>query len=69
MRKNTWWTFRDIFDFSLLGGGKGGIRGARKRGGAGFLIENPRRGGGSQERGGGGRGAGRISAGNLGGGG
>ena len=34
----------DIFYFFLLGGGEGGVRGARRRGGSVF-IENPRRGG------------------------
>ena len=58
----------DIFIFFLLGEGEGGVRGARRRRDW-FLMENPRRGGGSRR--GRGRGAGRMSAANwrLGGGG
>ena len=50
----------NIFNFFLLGGGEGGVRGARKGRGVGFFIENP---GFSHE--GEGRGAGRVSAGNF----
>ena len=55
----------DIFYFSLLGGGEGGVRGAR-RGRGTIFIENPRRGGGFPGGGAGGRGAGRVFVGNLG---
>ena len=55
----------DIF-FFLIGGREGAARGARK-GQVSVFIENPRRGGVSQEVVGG-RGAGRVSAGNGGGG-
>ena len=54
----------DIFYFFFSGGGEGGVRVARK--GVGF-IENPRRG--VSSRRGGGRGTGRVSAGEFGGGG
>ena len=44
----------DIFSFFLLGGGEGGVRGARKGQGSVFFIENPRGGGIlNNERGGG----------------
>ena len=55
------------FLFFLLGGG--GVRGARGAGGCRSFIENPRRGEGLPGEGGGGRRAGRVSAGNSGGGG
>ena len=58
----------DIFIFSCRGRGRGSPR--RQEGGGQFLIENPRGGGVFQERGrggGGAEGAGRVSAGNLGG--
>ena len=61
----TCWTFRIFFIFFPLGEGKGESE-APGRGGGRCFIENPRRGG-SPTRGGGG--AGRVSAGNLGGGG
>ena len=58
----------DIFYFLFCSGeGKGGVRGAGV-GGEDFFTENPRRGG-LRAGGGGGRGAGRVFAGNLGGGG
>ena len=53
------------FLFFRLGGGEG-ESGATGREGGRFCIENPRRGGFSQEGVGGGEGAGRVSAGNLG---
>ena len=54
------------FLFLLVGGGEGGVQGA---GGGDFLMENPRKeGGGFSRVGAGGRGAGRVFAGNLGGG-
>ena len=61
----------NIFYFFLLGGGERGARGARKGRGLGFFFEIPGGGGGgfSHKRGGGGRWAGRVPAGNLGGGG
>ena len=64
----TWWTFRIFLFFFLLGGGEGGVRGAG-RGGGRFLIENHRRGGSPERMGAGPRGAERVFAGNLGGGG
>ena len=63
---STWWTFRIFSLFFLLWGGEGGIRGARKARGRGFiLLKIPGNGGVSLERGWGG---GRVSVGNLGGG-
>ena len=44
----------DIFFFFLLGRGEGRVRGAGRGGGFGFLIENPRKGGGSFRGAGGG---------------
>ena len=46
----SWWTFRIFFIFSARGRGRG-VRGAKKGWGVRFPIENPRRGGFSQERG------------------
>ena len=67
LRTFAWWTFRIFSIFFLLGGGERGVRGAG-RGGGRFFIENPRRGV-SRAGGGGARGAGRVFAGNVGGGG
>ena len=65
---NPWWTFRIfLIFFSARGSGKGSPR--SWEGGGRFFIENPRRVGVSRAGGGGGRGAGRVFAGNLGGGG
>ena len=44
----SWWTFR-IFFFFCLGRGEGGVRGARRGGGVGFLLKIP--GGGVSRRG------------------
>ena len=55
----------NIFYFFLLGGGEGGVRGARKGRGSVFYSKS-KGGGGSPTRGGGGGGAGRVSAGNFG---
>ena len=55
----------DIFNFFLLDGGEGGVRGDRE--GGLFFIENAKKGGVS--KGGEGEGAWRVSAGNFGGGG
>ena len=55
-----WWTFRIFFIFSARGGGRGSLR--RREGGS-IFIENPRRGFSRRGRG---RGAGRVSAGELG---
>ena len=54
--------------FSARGRGRGEY-GATGRGGVGFLLKIPRRGGASPGGEGGGEGAGRVSAGNFGGGG
>ena len=54
------------FIFFLLRGGKGGVQGDREGGRSQFFIENPMRGGFSQEGVEGGEGARRVSAGNLG---
>ena len=62
------WTFRIFFIFFCSGEGKGEPE-APGRGRGRFFIENPRRGVSQERRGGGGRGAGKVSAGNLGGGG
>ena len=68
-RGYVWWTFWIFFFFFLLGEGEGGIRGAGEGGGWRLFIENPRRGGGLPGRWGqGGDGAGRVFAGNGGGG-
>ena len=48
----TWWTFRIFFCF-LLGGGEGGVRGARKGAGVGFLLKIAGGGGVLPEEGGG----------------
>ena len=67
----TWWTFRIFFIFFCLGEGKGESV-APGRGGGRVFYWNSQEGGGGvlPARGGGGwRGAGRVSAGNLGGGG
>ena len=44
LRTLTWWTFRIFLIFFLLGSGEGGVQGAG-RGGGGFFMENPRKGG------------------------
>ena len=65
---SSWWTFRIFFIFSARGRGRG--RGARKGlGGVSFLLTIPGGGSPRTEEEGGGRGAGMVSAGNLGGGG
>ena len=61
----TWWTFR-IFFFSARGRGRGSPR--RREGGGRLLIENPKKGEYFPEKGED-RGAGRVFAGNFGGGG
>ena len=58
----------DIFHSFLLGGGERGVRGVRGRGGD-FLLKVPGGGGGLPGGVGAGRGAGRVFAGNVGGGG
>ena len=62
------WTFRIFFIFFCSGEGKGESEVAGGGGGP-IFIEKCQEGGGSLGRGGGGGGAGRVSAGNLGGGG
>ena len=64
-----WWTFRIFVYFFYSWEGKGEFEAPGRRGGVQFSIENSRSGGGSQGEGGRGWGAGRRSAGNLGGGG
>ena len=62
----------DVSDIFYFFSARGRGRGSPGRQGGGvvrFVIENPRRGGGSPGGGGVSRGAGRVSAGNLGGGG
>ena len=54
----------DIFNFFLLGRGEGGVRADRE---GGFFSKSQDGGGGVSQRGWGSDGAGRVSAGNLGG--
>ena len=65
IQRLSWWTFRIFFIFSARGRGRG-RRGDRERG-VQFFIESPRGAGGLPRGERGGRGAGRVSAENLGG--
>ena len=65
-KMTTWWTFRIFFNFFLIGGGEGGVRGGR-RGGICFLSKISGEGV-LQERGGGAPVTGRASVWKFGGG-
>ena len=58
----------DIFNFFLLGGGEGGVRGTRKGRGVGFFLKIPGGGGGLAAEGGGVEGPGGCLCGMWGGG-
>ena len=62
----TWWTFRIFFKFFSARGGEGGVRGDTEGGGSVSYCKS-QEGGAPRREGGGGEGAGRASAGNLGG--